>query len=123
MTVRPEIPLSDKQRYRFNKLYKRLRRLTGEAIVDFGMIEEGDKVMVCLSGGKDSYTLLDILLSLKRNAPVEFDLVAVNLDQKQPNFPEHVLPAYISELGVPFQIIEQDTYSIVKQVIPEGKTT
>jgi tRNA 2-thiocytidine biosynthesis protein TtcA len=123
MTVRPEIPLSDKQRYRFNKLYKRLRRLTGEAIVDFGMIEEGDKVMVCLSGGKDSYTLLDILLSLKRNAPVEFDLVAVNLDQKQPNFPEHVLPAYLSELGVPFQIIEQDTYSIVKQVIPEGKTT
>jgi len=115
--------LGEKQRYDFNKLQKRLRRLTGEAIADFGMIEEGDKVMVCLSGGKDSYTLLDILLSLRLNAPISFDIVAVNLDQKQPGFPEHVLPDYLRERGVPFHIIEQDTYSIVKRVVPEGKTT
>ncbi len=106
-----------------NKLHQRIRRLTGQAIMDFGMIEEGDKIMVCLSGGKDSYVMLDMLLALQKKAPVAFELVAVNLDQKQPGFPEHVLPDYLGELGVPFDIIEQDTYSIVKRVIPEGKTT
>ncbi len=106
-----------------NKLQKRLRRLTGEAIADYNMIEAGDKVMVCLSGGKDSYGMLDILMSLQRSAPVQFDLVAVNLDQKQPGFPEHVLPDYLSKLGIEYYILEKDTYSIVKAVIPEGKTT
>ncbi|QFY43836.1 tRNA 2-thiocytidine(32) synthetase TtcA [Candidatus Methylospira mobilis] len=115
--------LNEKQRYEFNKLQKRLRRLTGEAIARYRMLEEGDRVMVCLSGGKDSYTLLDMLLSLRVNAPVHFDIVAVNLDQKQPGFPEDVLPGYLSARGVPFHIIEKDTYSIVKRVIPEGKTT
>lgn len=115
--------MGEKQRYEFNKLQKRLRRQVGEAIADYGMISEGDKVMVCLSGGKDSYTLLDILLSLRLSAPVNFDIVAVNLDQKQPGFPEHVLPEYLRGRGVPYSIIEQDTYSIVQRVIPEGKTT
>src|ERR1700712_1019818 len=106
-----------------HKLEKRLCREVGRAIVDFNMIEEGDKVMVCVSGGKDSYGLLDILLKLKARAPIHFDLIAVNLDQKQPGFPEDVLPKYLSDLGVAFHIENQDTYSIVKRVIPEGKTT
>ncbi len=104
------------------KLAKRLRRQVGQAIADFGMIEAGDKVMVCLSGGKDSYTMLDVLLQLRDKAPVPFELVAVNLDQKQPGFPEHVLPEYLAALGVAYHIIEQDTYSVVSRVIPEGKT-
>ncbi len=105
-----------------NKLEKRLLRLTGQAIGDFNMIEDGDKVMVCLSGGKDSYGMLDVLLTLRERAPIRFDLVAVNLDQKQPGFPEHVLPEYLTQLGVPFHIETQDTYSIVTRVIPAGKT-
>jgi tRNA 2-thiocytidine biosynthesis protein TtcA len=111
-----------KQDYEISKLAKRIRRQVGEAIADFGMIEEGDKVMVCLSGGKDSHALLDVLLSLQSKAPVRFDLVAVNLDQKQPGFPAHVLPDYLRRLGVAFRIEEQDTYSVVKRVIPEGQT-
>ena len=105
-----------------HKLEKRLCREVGRAIVDFNMIEEGDKVMVCVSGGKDSYAMLDILLKLQKRAPINFSLIAVNLDQKQPGFPEHVLPDYLAKLGVPFHIENQDTYSIVKRVIPEGKT-
>ncbi|MGC8808389.1 MAG: tRNA 2-thiocytidine(32) synthetase TtcA [Thiomonas sp.] len=114
---------AEKAAFEDNKLSKRLHRLVGQAVVDFNMIEQGDRVMVCMSGGKDSYALLDILLSLRERAPVDFDLVAVNLDQKQPGFPEHVLPDYLKSRGVPFHIEEQDTYSIVKSIIPEGKTT
>ncbi|AHG78113.1 tRNA 2-thiocytidine biosynthesis protein TtcA [Mannheimia varigena USDA-ARS-USMARC-1312] len=109
--------------YNFNKLQKRLRRNVGNAIADFGMIEEGDRVMVCLSGGKDSYTLLDILLNLQQSAPVNFSIVAVNLDQKQPGFPEDVLPSYLESIGVEYKIVEENTYGIVKEKIPEGKTT
>jgi tRNA 2-thiocytidine biosynthesis protein TtcA len=115
--------LGEKERFEANKLAKRLRRNVGQAIADFNMIEEGDRVMVCLSGGKDSHALLDILLQLREIAPVRFELVAVNLDQKQPGFPAEVLPEYLKRLGVPFHIEEQDTYSVVKRVIPQGKTT
>lgn len=106
-----------------NKLEKKLCRLVGQAIGDFGMIEDGDKVMVCVSGGKDSYAMLDILMKLRERAPIKFEIVAVNLDQKQPNFPAEILPNYLKSLDIPFHIEEQDTYSIVKRVIPEGKTT
>ena len=106
-----------------NKLQKKLRRQTGNAIVDYGMIEDGDKVMVCLSGGKDSYTLLDILLNLQHNAPIHFELIAVNLDQKQPGFPAEVLPRYLAGLGIEYHILEEDTYSIVQRLTPAGKTT
>lgn len=109
--------------YNQNKLHKRLRRQVGEAIADFNMIEDGDRVMVCLSGGKDSYTLLDILMNLKISAPINFELIAVNLDQKQPGFPEHILPQYLASLGVEYKIVEENTYGIVKDKIPEGKTT
>ncbi len=112
-----------KDHFEANKLEKRLCKLTAQAIVDYAMIVDGDKVMVCLSGGKDSYTLLEILLLLRERAPIEFDIVAFNLDQKQPNFPEHVLPDYLVQRGVPFQIGHQNTYSTVKRVIPDGKTT
>ncbi|WP_140909701.1 tRNA 2-thiocytidine(32) synthetase TtcA [Cognatiluteimonas lumbrici] len=115
-------PRAERERREQVKLAKRLRHQVGRAIADFGMIEEGDKVMVCLSGGKDSYTLLDILLQLRKKAPVSFSLTAVNLDQKQPGFPEHVLPDYLRSLGVDYHILEQDTYSVVSRVVPEGKT-
>ncbi|GDY26045.1 tRNA 2-thiocytidine biosynthesis protein TtcA [Agarivorans sp. Toyoura001] len=112
-----------KQQYNQNKLHKRIRRHVGQAIADYNMIEEGDKVMVCLSGGKDSYAMLDILLHLKAHAPISFNVIAVNLDQKQPGFPEHILPEYLDNLGIEYQIVQEDTYSIVKDKIPEGKTT
>jgi len=114
--------LQRNEKYDKNKLHKRLRRETGRAIQDFNMIEAGDKVMVCISGGKDSLTMLDILMNLQRRSPVKFDLVAVNLDQKQPGFPEHVLPDYFRSLGVEWEILEEDTYSLVKEMVPEGKT-
>ncbi len=120
--VMPRSTRERKESYEANKLTKRLRRLTGEAIADYGMIADGDKVMVCLSGGKDSYALLDVLMYLRERAPVRFDLVVVNLDQKHPGFPAHVLPEYLTRLGVPFRIEQQDTYSTVKRLVPEGKT-
>ncbi len=113
----------DKTKTRYNKLQKRLRREMGQAIADYNMVEEGDRIMVCLSGGKDSYTMLDILLNLQKSAPINFELLAVNLDQKQPGFPEHILPEYLQSIKVPYHVIEQDTYSVVTSVIPEGKTT
>jgi len=119
----PTARAAQKSAHEANKLEKRLLRLTGQAIADFNMIGEGDRVMVCVSGGKDSYGLLDLLLKLRSRAPVSFDIVAVNLDQRQPGFPADVLPGYLAKLGVPFHIETQDTYSIVKRVIPEGKTT
>jgi len=115
--------ITAKERYSDNKLVKRLQRNTAQAITDFNMIGEGDRVMVCLSGGKDSFTMLDMLMALQMRAPVRFELLAVNLDQKQPGFPEHVLPEYAKQIGNPFHVIEQDTYRVVKRVIPEGKTT
>lgn len=114
---------SKKEQYNINKLQKRLRRHVGEAIADFNMIEDGDRIMVCLSGGKDSYTMLEILRNLQQSAPIQFSLVAVNLDQKQPGFPEHILPDYLKTLGVEYKIVEENTYGIVKEKIPEGKTT
>ncbi|MGB1238778.1 MAG: tRNA 2-thiocytidine(32) synthetase TtcA [Pseudomonadales bacterium] len=108
---------------RQNKLQKKLRREVGRAVIDYKMIEQGDRVMVCLSGGKDSYAMLDLLQSLQRNAPVDFELIAVNLDQKQPGFPEHILPEYLEQLDLEYYIVERDTYSVVKSKIPEGKTT
>lgn len=113
--------ITKKEQYNLNKLQKRLRRNVGEAIADFNMIEEGDRIMVCLSGGKDSYTMLEILRNLQQSAPINFSLVAVNLDQKQPGFPEHVLPEYLETLGVEYKIVEENTYGIVKEKIPRAK--
>ncbi len=122
-TARQIAALTGRQRYEFNKLQKRLRRNVGQAIADYHMIHNGDKVMVCVSGGKDSFTLLEILLNLQQTAPVRFEVVAVNLDQKQPGFPETVLPDYFQRRGIAYHIIERDTYSVVKDIVPEGKTT
>lgn len=119
---RPQPPDPARQRAALDRLARRLRHQAGRAIADYSMINDGDRVMVCLSGGKDSYTMLDVLLQLQKKAPVEFSITAVNLDQKQPGFPEHVLPEYLRSLGVDFHIIEQDTYSVVSRVVPEGKT-
>ncbi len=107
----------------FNKLHKQLRRNVGNAIVDFNMIEEGDKILACISGGKDSYAMLDMLLHMKKTAPINFDVIALNLDQKQPGFPEHVLPEYFESLNIPYYIVDKDTYSVVREKTPEGKTT
>ena len=122
MNAMNDVAAAKKAAFEANKLSKRLHRQTGQAIIDFNMIEDGDKVMVCVSGGKDSYALLDILMGLQQRAPIRFELVAVNLDQKQPGFPEHVLPEYLAKVGVPFHIENQDTYSIVKRLVPEGAT-
>jgi tRNA 2-thiocytidine biosynthesis protein TtcA len=115
--------LAKKDKTRFNKLQKRLRRNVGNAIADYNMVEADDRVMVCLSGGKDSFAMLDILLNLQQSAPIDFDVVAVNMDQKQPGFPAHVLPSYLDGLGIEYYVVQQDTYSVVKAKIPEGKTT
>jgi tRNA 2-thiocytidine biosynthesis protein TtcA len=115
--------ITEHNRYSQTRLARRLQRKTARAITDYNMISDKDRVMVCLSGGKDSYTLLDMLLEVQKRAPIRFELIASNLDQKQPGFPEHVLPGYVDQLGVPFHVIEQDTYSVVKRVIPDGKTT
>jgi tRNA 2-thiocytidine biosynthesis protein TtcA len=122
MNAMTDMPAAKRAAFEANKLSKRLHRQVGQAITDFNMIEAGDKVMVCLSGGKDSYAMLDILLSMKERAPIDFELIAVNLDQKQPGFPAHILPEYLRSRGVPFHIEDQDTYSIVKRLVPEGKT-
>ncbi|MEM7217261.1 MAG: tRNA 2-thiocytidine(32) synthetase TtcA [Pseudomonadota bacterium] len=122
-TWQPESRSARARVYDHNKLAKKLRRLTGKAVADYDMIAAGDRIMVCLSGGKDSYTMLDMLLSLQRSAPVDFSLIAVNLDQKQPGFPAHVLPEYLDALGVEYHVLEEDTYSVVKELTPEGKTT
>ena len=118
----PDVKRARKQAFEANKLLKRLRRQVGQAIADYDMIRAGDRVMVCMSGGKDSYGLLDILMKLREHAPRDFEIVAVNLDQRHPGFPEHVLPDYLSALGIPYKVVVQDTYSVVKRVIPEGKT-
>jgi tRNA 2-thiocytidine biosynthesis protein TtcA len=122
MNAPEKIHFSRKQRFEAGKLEKRLCRLVGEAIGDYGMIEAGDRVMVCLSGGKDSYGLLDVLMKLRERAPLSFELIAVNLDQRHPGYPEHVLPDYLASLGIPFRIEAQDTYSVVKRLVPEGET-
>jgi tRNA 2-thiocytidine biosynthesis protein TtcA len=122
MNTMNDVAAAKKAAFEANKLSKRLHRQVGQAIGDFNMIEDGDKVMVCVSGGKDSYALLDILIGMQRRAPIRFELVAVNLDQKQPGFPEHVLPEYLAKIGVPFHIENQDTYSVVKRLVPEGAT-
>ena len=123
MTAAMKSEIGQRDRLERNKLQKLLRRNVGRAIADFNMIEDGDKVMCCLSGGKDSYAMLDILLNLQKHAPISFGIIAVNLDQKQPGFPEHVLPEYLSALGVEYYVVERDTYSVVKEKVPEGKTT
>lgn len=121
--LNPKLSLIGRERYEWSKLKKRLRRQVGQAIADYNMIQEGDRIMVCVSGGKDSLTLLDLLLNLRATAPVRFEVVAVNLDQRQPGFPKEVLPSYFEQIRVPYHIIERDTYSVVKGIIPEGKTT